>query len=147
ADPRVVADAVKISDISFPDMLALSSNGAGVLAVHSVELAMANEIPISVRSSFNFEPGTLVGGASSSVGVVGVAGRSSDEGGLVTVVGRGDFADLSRRFLTSGGFEFDVVGTGDNWVTFLVGHDVRENVTRHLHTSLGLGLEGESDGS
>lgn len=147
ADPRVVPDAVKVSDISFVDMLALSRNGAGVLAEHCVDLAMENGIPISVRSSFSFEPGTRVDNAPASEGVVGVASQHSDGGGLVAVVGAGDFADLSRRSLTQGGFEFEVVETGDNLVVFRVEHDVRDNVTRHLHASLGLGPKGEPDDS
>ncbi len=147
ADPRVVPDAVKVSDISFADMLALSRNGAGVLAESSVELAMEHRIPINVRSSFNFEPGTRVGDTSLSDGVVGVASRHSDKGGLVTVVGSGDFAEVSGRLLSEGRFEFEVVETGDNLVIFRVDHDVRENVMRHLHASLGLGPKGESNGS
>lgn len=148
ADPRVVPDAIKVSDISFVDMLALSRNGAGVLVDLSVELAMAHRIPINVRSSFNFEPGTRVSDEAVSATVVGIAGQLSGEQGLVTVVGSADdLTTVATEAIAGGGFDFEVVEIGDNLVTFSIAHDVKDSVMRHLHQSLGLGATGEVDGS
>jgi aspartate kinase len=63
-DPRLVSDARRIEKIAFEEMLELASQGAKVLQTRSVELAMNNNLPIRVLSSFVQpgipNPGTLV---------------------------------------------------------------------------------------
>lgn len=60
ADPRVVPNARKIPRISFEEMLELAASGGRVLALRSVEFARNFRVPIHVRSSFTWEPGTWV---------------------------------------------------------------------------------------
>lgn len=60
ADPRLVKGATKINEISFEEMLELSSAGAGVLMPRSVEFGRRFNIPIHVRSSFHDGEGTWV---------------------------------------------------------------------------------------
>ncbi|MGC9142144.1 MAG: aspartate kinase [Caldimicrobium sp.] len=60
ADPRVVPNARKLSKISYEEMLEMASSGAKVLEMRSVELAMIYKVPLVVRSSFNYEEGTLI---------------------------------------------------------------------------------------
>ncbi|HEX2153844.1 MAG TPA: aspartate kinase [Acidimicrobiia bacterium] len=60
ADPRIVADARKLDEVSFDEMLELAASGAGVLMSRSVEVGRRFGIPIHVRSSFNDNPGTWV---------------------------------------------------------------------------------------
>lgn len=60
ADPRIVPDAHKLPEISFDEMLEMSSLGAGVLQPRSVEMAKTFNMPICVRSSFNDNEGTMV---------------------------------------------------------------------------------------
>lgn len=60
ADPRVVPEARKLSAISFEEMLELASSGGRVLALRSVEFARNYNVPLHVRSSFTWEPGTWV---------------------------------------------------------------------------------------
>lgn len=60
ADPRIVPDAHKLDEISFDEMLEMSSLGAGVLQPRSVEVAKTFNMPICVRSSFNDNEGTMV---------------------------------------------------------------------------------------
>ena len=60
ADPRVVPEARKLSEISFEEMLELSAAGAGVLMSRSVEFGRRFNIPIHVRSSFKPDEGTWV---------------------------------------------------------------------------------------
>lgn len=59
-DPRVVPEASKLESISYDEMLELASLGAGVLHPRSVELAKLYKLPIHVRSSFNYNSGTIV---------------------------------------------------------------------------------------
>ncbi|HLM30764.1 MAG TPA: aspartate kinase [Solirubrobacterales bacterium] len=60
ADPRLVSDARKLPLVSFDEMLEMSSSGAGVLQLRSVEYARNHGIRIHCRSSFEDAPGTLV---------------------------------------------------------------------------------------
>ncbi len=60
ADPRIVPDAKKLSDISYDEMLELASLGANVLHNRSVELAKKYHINLVVKSSFHKVEGTYV---------------------------------------------------------------------------------------
>jgi aspartate kinase len=63
-DPRIVAKARRLEKISYEEMLEMASLGAKVLQTRSVELAMAQRVPVRVLSSFVEpgapNPGTLV---------------------------------------------------------------------------------------
>lgn len=63
-DPRMVPEARRLNRIAFEEMLELASQGAKVLQTRSVELAMNNNLPLRVLTSFAEDgaenPGTLV---------------------------------------------------------------------------------------
>jgi aspartate kinase len=63
-DPRIVPEARRLNRIAFEEMLELASQGAKVLQTRSIELAMNNNLPIRVLTSFAEDgqenPGTLV---------------------------------------------------------------------------------------
>src|SRR5690606_29825354 len=59
-DPRVVEDARLLRSITFEEMLELSSLGAKVLQIRSVEFAGKYKVPLRVLSSFEDDPGTLI---------------------------------------------------------------------------------------
>ncbi len=61
-DPRMVTEASKLDFISYEEMLELASLGAKVLHPRSVELAKFYNIKLYIASSFNNQPGTMVGG-------------------------------------------------------------------------------------
>lgn len=60
ADPRVVPNARRLSRVSFDEMLEMAATGGRVLALRSVEFARNHNVPLHVRSSFTWEPGTWV---------------------------------------------------------------------------------------
>jgi aspartate kinase len=60
ADPRVVSKARRLSKVSFDEMMEMASTGGRVLMPRSVEFARRNGIPLHVRSSFTWEPGTWI---------------------------------------------------------------------------------------
>ncbi|MEJ6602988.1 MAG: aspartate kinase [Opitutaceae bacterium] len=60
ADPRVVSAAQKISEISYDEMLEFAASGSKVMQSRSVEFAHKNNVVFEVRSSFNFNRGTMV---------------------------------------------------------------------------------------
>ena len=59
-DPRIESRARKLARISYEEMLEMASLGAKVLQTRSVELAMAQKVPLRVLSSF-IEPGDAPG--------------------------------------------------------------------------------------
>ncbi len=60
ADPRIVPDAHKLSRLSFEEMLEISAAGGRVLQLRSAEFARNHRVPLHVRSSFTWEPGTWI---------------------------------------------------------------------------------------
>jgi aspartate kinase len=61
-DPRIVPRARKLPAVTYEEMLELASVGAKVLQTRSVGLAMRENIPVRVLSSFDDRPGTMVVG-------------------------------------------------------------------------------------
>ncbi len=59
-DPRVVPRARKLESISYDEMLELASLGALVLQPRAVEFAKQYNVRLHVRSSFNYNTGTMV---------------------------------------------------------------------------------------
>ena len=59
-DPRIVAKARKLDRITYEEMLEMASQGAKVLQIRSVEMAMKHHVRLQVLSSFEDRPGTLV---------------------------------------------------------------------------------------
>ena len=59
-DPRICTKAQLLDQISFDEMLELSSTGTKVLQLRAVEYASKHEMPIRVLSSFSESKGTLV---------------------------------------------------------------------------------------
>jgi len=60
ADPRIVPQARKLAHVHFDEMLEMAGAGSKVLALRSVEFARNHNVPLHVRSSFTWEPGTWV---------------------------------------------------------------------------------------
>ncbi|TWT74566.1 Aspartokinase 2 [Posidoniimonas polymericola] len=67
-DPRLVASARKMMQVSHDEMLELASLGAGVMHSRSIEFGKKFHVPIHVRNSgvFTDEPGTIIGPISES---------------------------------------------------------------------------------
>lgn len=59
-DPRIAPRARKLSQISYDDMLELSSAGSGVLQSRAVEFAKKWGVVIHARSAFTDDPGTYI---------------------------------------------------------------------------------------
>lgn len=60
ADPRIVPQAKLLPEIGYLDMLALAYNGSKVLHPRAVEFASKYKVPVEVKSSFTFAPGTMI---------------------------------------------------------------------------------------
>jgi len=67
-DPRLVAEARKMTRVSHDEILELASLGAGVMHSRSIEFGKKFNVSIHVRNSASFsdEPGTVIGSVSES---------------------------------------------------------------------------------
>ncbi len=98
ADPRIVPDAKKLSEISYDEMLELASLGAKVMQSRSVEFAKNFGVVFEVRSSLNDNPGTIVKEETKSMEGVVVRGVSLDKNqAKVTLVGVPDKPGVAAR--------------------------------------------------
>ena len=100
-DPRIVPEAKKLSKISYEEMLELSSLGAKVLQIRSVEMAAKYKVPLWVKSSFNKEEGTLVVQEDKEMEQVVVSGIAYDKGEAKIAVRRlADKPGVAARLFT-----------------------------------------------
>ncbi len=88
ADPRIVPDARKLSQVSFEEMLEMAASGAKVLQLRSVEYARTHGVRIHCRSSFEDGPGTVVIGEDETMEhpLITAVTHSTDEA-RITLVG------------------------------------------------------------
>ncbi|HTE56635.1 MAG TPA: aspartate kinase [Kofleriaceae bacterium] len=101
ADPNVVPTARKIERISYEEMLELSSLGAKVLQLRSVEFGMNYRVPIHVRSSFSDAEGTWVVGEEAFMEQVVVSGVTvARDEAKVTVRNLPDVAGVAFKLFT-----------------------------------------------
>lgn len=60
ADPRIVADARRLQQVTYAEICNMAYQGAKVIHPRAVEIAMQKNIPIRVRSTLSDDHGTLV---------------------------------------------------------------------------------------
>ncbi|WP_027371576.1 aspartate kinase [Desulfovermiculus halophilus] len=78
-DPNICAQARKLPRIAYDEMLEMSSMGAKVLQIRSVEFAKKYNVPVHVRSTFSDEPGTLLVQEDEDMEAVLVSGIAYDK--------------------------------------------------------------------
>ena len=138
ADPRVVDDARRLREIQYEQMLALSEAGAGVLMPHSVEHARDHRVAVHVRSSFTDEEGTWVRPDVQPRPFVGIAHRTEDDHGVVTIVGTEARASANDDMvaLHDAGVVTALVGSADQWVSLSADLEQIDDAVRLLHARL-----------
>ena len=129
-DPRVVEDAKLLSNITFEEMLELSSLGAKVLQIRAVEFAGKYKVPLRVLSSFEAGPGTLInveGGSSMEEPAIAGIAFERDEAKL-NISGVPDIPGIAYKVIgpvSEAGIEVDVIvqsaaADGSNDISFTV---------------------------
>jgi len=102
ADPRVVATARKLEEISYDEMLELASLGAKVMQSRSVEFAKKFGVVFEVRSSLNDNPGTIVKEETKNMEDVVIRGVTLDKNqAKVTMVGVPDRPGVASRIFNA----------------------------------------------
>ncbi|MGH9205360.1 MAG: aspartate kinase, partial [Acidimicrobiales bacterium] len=97
-DPRLVPGARRLPRVSYEEMLEISATGGRVLSLRSVEFARNHAVPLHVRSSFTWEPGTWIDeeDATMEQAVVTAVTHDATEA-KVTVIGVPDRPGLAAR--------------------------------------------------
>ena len=151
-DPRVYDKARLLKEVSFEEMLELSSSGAKVLQLRSVEYASKFNLPIRVLSSFNDGEGTLVQEEKNIMERPIVSGISSiDSEAKLTIRGVPDIPGVAAKILgpiSDAGIEVDVIvqnisAENNTDFTFTVDKSdalQAENILKNTSDSLGGGL-------
>jgi aspartate kinase len=158
ADPRIVPDAHRLPEVSFDEMLEIAASGGRVLTLRSVEFARRHDMPLHVRSSYTWEPGTWVKEEQRSMeqAIVSAVTHDTSEA-KVTVTGvldRPGIAALLFRALAERAVNVDMIvqntslhGTTD--ISFTVPRDdlpVSLAVTEELAPRIGASeVTGDSD--
>lgn len=115
ADPRVVPEAAKLSEVGYEEMLELAAAGAK-MHPRSIELGAVYNVPIYVASSFTDAPGTLIHKTSDDeemedrVKVTGIACQTNVA--KVTVCGVADQPGVAAALfepLASAGISVDTI--------------------------------------
>ncbi len=111
-DPNVYEKAKKIDKLTFEEMLELSSLGAKVLQIRSVEFASKYNMPIRVKSSFTNDEGTLINGEENMEDALisGVTHTSDDA--KLTIRKVPDIPGIAAKILdpiSSKGIEVDII--------------------------------------
>ena len=112
-DPRVYDKARLLKEVSFEEMLELSSSGAKVLQLRAVEYASKFNLPLRVLSSFKEGEGTLVQEEKNIMERPIVSGISSiDTEAKLTIRGVPDVPGVAAKILSpisDAGIEVDVI--------------------------------------
>jgi len=113
ADPHLVPEAQKLTEVGYDEMLELASYGVKVIHPRAVELGELFNIPILIASSFNDSPGTLIHGGASMEVRNKVRGVTYDlDVAKVTVIGIPDRPGIAATIfepLAKGGISVDTI--------------------------------------
>jgi aspartate kinase len=157
ADPRVVPKARRINKVSFDEMMEISATGGRVLMLRSVELARRHGVPLHVRSSFTWEPGTWIVEEDPTMEQAVVSAITDDTSeAKITVGGVPDRPGVAAhlfRELASLGINVDMIvqNTGTNGMTdisFTVAKtdlDVSRDACERIKDELGATLVTTDD--
>ena len=156
-DPRICTKARLLDQISFDEMLELSSAGTKVLQLRAVEYASKHDMPIRVLSSFSESKGTLVEEKQDMERPVISALSSIDTEAKLTIRGVPDLPGVAAKILgpvSDAGIDVDVIVqniSADNTTDFTFTVDqsdavAAEKILKETSESLGGGsIEVDDD--
>ena len=101
ADPRHVAGAFQLEEITYDEMLELATLGAQVLHNRSVEMAKRYSVNLEVLSSFSGKPGTKVKEVANTMEKMHVSGVACDKNvARLAVVGLADQPGIAFKIFS-----------------------------------------------
>ncbi len=151
ADPRVVLKARRLPKVSFDEMLEIAATGGRVLMLRSVEFARRHSVPLHVRSSFTWEPGTWIVEEDPTMEEAVVSAVTDDASeAKITVGGVPDRPGIAARLfreLADGGINVDMIvqntsAKGMTDISFTVGKADLEAATKAWRVGEGRNRRG-----
>ncbi|MHB1517740.1 MAG: aspartate kinase [Acidimicrobiales bacterium] len=139
ADPRIVPGARKLNRVSYEEMLEIAASGGRVVALRSAEFARNHSVPLHVRSSFTWEPGTWIVEEDAQMEAAVVTAVTHDVSeAKVTVAGVPDRPGLAARL-------FRALSDHDVNVDMIVQNASLDGTTDISFTVPGTDLEVSAD--
>ncbi|MCJ7421539.1 aspartate kinase [Sphingomicrobium astaxanthinifaciens] len=141
-DPRIEPTARKLEAVGAEEMLELAGAGAKVLQVRSVGLAIREDMPLTVRSAFEDEPGThiITNWEEADMERIAISGIAADRSEALVKLAASDRPGrlaAALRALASEGLSVDMVAQGPDSLHFTV---PKTNLARALKA-----LDGAKD--
>src|SRR6266516_6965386 len=101
-DPRIVADAQKLDEVAYDELLEMASTGSKVMQSRAVEFAKKFGIEFEVRASFRTSTGTIAREATPSMEDVVIRGISLDRHqAKLTIAGVRDEPGIAGRIFSN----------------------------------------------
>src|SRR5437667_1199522 len=145
-DPRVVADAKKLDEIAYDELLEMASGGSKVMQSRAVEFAKKFGVEFEVRSSLNKSRGTIATEEKASMEDVVIRGISLDRHqAKLTVAGVPEQPGIAGRIFSNVAAAHIVVDmivqnasiSGTTDVSFTIHEDELENARKILMPVVG----------
>ncbi len=146
-DPNICPRARKMDFISYEEMLEMSSMGAKVLEIRSVEFAKKFNVPVHVRSTFSNERGTMVIAETKDMEKVLVSGVAfNKDEARITVLKVPDKPGIASRIfkpLVKEGIVVDMIvqNTSDEGLTDLTFTVIKSDFYRTMKLLSGVARE------
>ena len=154
ADPRIVKNARLLDAVTYNEICQLAREGAKVIHPRAVEIAMENNIPLRVRSTFSDGAGTLVGNHGEFDGksvrirkdhlITGIAQMPDITQIRVEIQGEDDLPLRVFKSMALAEISVDFITVTREVVIFTVFQEVAERA-REILKNLGLNVQTESD--
>ncbi len=146
ADPRLVARAARMHEISFDELLEMTATGCPKPAMRSVEFARRHQVKLHIRSAFTWEPGTIVTEETPDMeqAVVNAVTHDTSEA-KVTVSGVSDQPGVAAQMFTAlaeAGVNVDMIvqnvsDHGRTDISFTVPHSDAQRATELINALSG----------
>ena len=146
ADPRIVARAGRMPEVSFDELLEMTATGCPKPAMRSVEFARRHGVKLHIRSAFTWEAGTIVKEHTDMEQAVVNAVTHDVSEAKVTVSGVPDQPGIAAKMFTAladAGINVDMIVQnisehGRTDISFTCPHPEAEKATELIN-----GLQGE----
>lgn len=138
-DPKIVTNTEYIKRISYNDMYTLSSNGAKVIHPTAVSMAENFNIPLYIRSNFEFSEGTLVADyeETSFHKLIGITSKFEDSYGRISLFFHQPYlihlVSHINRFITQNRQGLIRTFNYDNRIDFVVKKEIQEDFANKLY--------------
>ena len=142
ADPNKISSAKKLKQISYDEMIELSSNGAKVLHTKCVELAKDKNIAIHAKSTFNDNEGTIINSEIRKTNVKSLVKKDTK----ISLIGEG-IADTDEilqkalkiiRQMNYSNYKLDI---SKNRISILFEESISDDILKKMHYEI---IEQES---